>query len=570
MKRRNFIKYASSAITLTPLASFAFSDINSSDPLPSWIINMIKQNDASIKRLLDAQIKDKNDHFFGGLADGHLIVNPHSTASMLMWGTCGYTSPHSAYFKSESLLNAMTNAAICLTEKLQHEDGTIDLLSTNFHSTPDTAFLVKRLVFSYKRLTESKFSNINQLVTPLKSFLIKAGDALSSRGIHTPNHRWVVCAALAQLYSVWPNEAYINRINRWLVEKIDLDPDGQYNERSTYIYSSLSNRVLILMAKGANKPELLDYVRKNLDMTLYYVHPNGEVVTEASGRQDKSVIGMMENYYFPYRYLAILDKNPTYAAMCKLIEDTAKDKIKGFLDYYLDDPLLWKPLPNANTLPTQYVKTFPYSGLVRIRDKQWDASIIKNNPTWLTFMNGEAVLQGVRLASSFFGKGQFTSSSIEQLSENQWKLTQELKGPYYQPLAPELLPDDGDWDKMPRKMRPQSEIQTLVTTVVITKKNNGIELTISSQQTDRVPIALELIFREGGTIQGAEPIEKATNTWILKEGQGRYKFKDSTITFGPGVGKHLNTTLRGALPHTGSPSVFLTSFTPFKHTITIS
>jgi hypothetical protein len=362
----------------------------------------------------------------------------------------------------------------------------------------------------------------------------------------------------------------MKRIDRWLVEKIDLDPDGQYNERSTFIYSSLSDRVLILMAKGAQKPDLLDYVRKNLDMTVYYVHPNGEIVTEASGRQDKSVVGTLENYYFSYRYLAILDQNPKYAAMCQLIEKTAGDKIKGYLDYYLDEPLLWKNLPTTSSLPTQYVKAFPYSGLVRIRQQNWDASIIKGNPTWLTFMKGEAVLQSVRLASSFFGKGQFVSSIIDQVAPDQWQLTQTLKGPYYQPLAPELLPGDGDWEKMPRTMRPQSEIQTLVTNIFITKQDQGIEIKISSEQTDRVPIALELIFREGGTITGAEPVAQTTNSWILKEGIGSYTFKGNTIKFGPGVGKHLNTTLRGALPHTGSPSVFLTGFTPFNHTITIS
>src|SRR5690606_20506159 len=116
--------------------------------------------------------------------------------------------------------------------------------------------------------------------------LVRAGEALSTRGIHTPNHRWVVCAALAQLYTLWQHPSYLKRIDEWLFEKIDMDPDGQYNEKSTFIYSSLSNRVLILIAKGANKPELLDYVRRNLDMTQYYVHPNGEVVTDASGRQD--------------------------------------------------------------------------------------------------------------------------------------------------------------------------------------------------------------------------------------------------------------------------------------------
>jgi hypothetical protein len=192
MKRRFFLKYASGAITLSPITSFAFSNQSNKETMPEWLISMIKQNDITIKRLVDNQIKDTNDPYFGGLTDNHLIVNPHSTTGMIIWGTCGYTSPHSQYYKSDVVLQAMINAAKCLSEKLQHADGTIDLYSTNFHSTPDTAFLVKRLVFSYKRLIDSKIEGVSKLLQPLRIFLERAGEALASRGIHTPNHRWVV------------------------------------------------------------------------------------------------------------------------------------------------------------------------------------------------------------------------------------------------------------------------------------------------------------------------------------------------------------------------------------------
>src|SRR5690606_26913635 len=205
---------------------------------------------------------------------------------------------------------------------------------------------------------------ISDLLEQLKLFLLKAGKAFTVGGIHTPNHRWVVSAALAQLYQLWPDPAYLKRINQWLFEKMDMDEDGQYNEKSTYIYSSLTNRLLILIAKGVNKPELLQYVRRNLDMTAYYVHPNGEVVTDASGRQDKAIIGTMENYYYAYRLLAIKEKNPHYAAMCRLIEQTAGDKIRNQLDYYLADQEIWQPLREPGELPVRYVKAFPYSGLV--------------------------------------------------------------------------------------------------------------------------------------------------------------------------------------------------------------
>lgn len=572
MKRRNFIKLSTGAVSLLP---FTASSLNSdffpsaAVTMPDWLVRMIKENDASIDRLLGYQIKDKDHPFSGGLTDTQEMVNPHSTSGFIMWASVGLTSSHSQYFQSAALLENMKQAAGCLN-KLQHDDGTIDLLSTNFHSTPDTAFLVKRLVFSYKQLEQSRITGVEVLLEHLKQFLVRAGEALSTRGIHTPNHRWVVCAALAQLYTLWQHPSYLKRIDEWLFEKIDMDPDGQYNEKSTFIYSSLSNRVLILIAKGANKPELLDYVRRNLDMTQYYVHPNGEVVTDASGRQDKAIIGTMENYYYAYRLLAIRDRNPHYAAMCRLIEQTAGDKIRNQLDYYLADQEIWQPLPESGELPVRYVKAFPYSGLVRIREKNWDCSIIKDNPTWMTFMKNDNVLQGVRLASSFFGKGQFKAEHIEQTGVQEWKLTQTLKGPYYQPLPPELLPGDGDWDKMPRQQRPQTEIQTLTTTLFLRKKEEGMEIEVITEGTERVPLALELIFRAGGTLKGVQEVPDVKDSWVLREGKGSYTINDTTIQFGPGIGKHINTALRGALPHTGSPSVYLTGFTPFRHSIVIS
>jgi hypothetical protein len=566
MNRRIFLKKAS-AVSLLPLANPTIEALNlntTQDRLPDWILKLTPLNDNSVDQSLKNQNRQPGPDF-GGFTDHQKIFNPHSTAGFVRVGANALFLPNSKHHQSVDLVGHMDHAMAYLL-KLQHADGTIDLLSTNFHSTPDTAFLVKRLANAYKLIEQSGTKGVAQLQQKIQTFLQRAGDALSVGGIHTPNHRWVVCGALASLYSIWPEKKYLNRIEQWLAEGIDIDPDGQYNERSTYIYSSLSDRVLISIARYTGKKYILDHVRKNLDMTRYYVHPNSEIVTDASGRQDKAIVGNLENYYYPYRYLAILDQNKDYAGMCAYIEETAGTKIIYHLDYYLVEKELWKELPKGTPPPTQYVKTFPYSGLVRIRDGNWDSSIIAKNPSWMTFMKGNAVIQSVRLASSFFGKGQFVSEKIEETS-NGWRLTQKLTGPYYQPLPANRLPGDGDWEKMPRAERPQSEIQTLNTTVIVRKTGSGMEVEINSEGTDRVPLAVELIFREGGELKGVEPVVGTTNSWILKSGQGTYTKDGQTVSFGPGLGLHLNTALRGSLPHTGSPSVFLTGFTPFKHVL---
>ncbi|MCE7061001.1 hypothetical protein [Dyadobacter sp. CY343] len=566
MDRREFVKNSALAICSMPVVAPAFiSTKNTADKMPPWLAAMASRTDKSIESLLTFQVKDKNSEDLGGLRDGFDLLNPHSTSALIQYGASGLFSPTSKYYRSTELVDSMNLAAQYLI-KTQHEDGTIDLLSTNFHSTPDTGFLVKRLTMSYASIKNSGTPGVEKLLENLKTFLIRGGNALSVGGIHTPNHRWVVCAALTKLNELWPNPKYVARIEQWLGEHIDIDADGQYNEKSTFIYSSLSDRILITVAKGMNKPELLDNVRKNLNMTMYYVHPNGEVVTDASGRQDKAVIGTMENYYYPYRYLAIKDKNPQYAAMCRMIEKTAGEKTGSFIDYFLNDPSLWAELPAEKPFPISYVKTFPNSGLVRIRRNNRDSTLIANNPVFFTFMKGNAVLQGVRFASSFFGKGQFQSEKVNEKG-NTWELIQKLDGPYYQPYPKESIAPDGDWEKMPKTYRPQSEIQLLETKVTILETEDGMAIEITTNGTERVPAALELIFRPGGELQGVTKIENTKDAWLLKEGTGTYRFNDDVISFGPGLALHKNIALRGALPIMEAPTVFITGFTPFKHVI---
>ncbi|GEO06674.1 hypothetical protein AAE02nite_43380 [Adhaeribacter aerolatus] len=529
---------------------------------------MIHLNDERIESHQKVRITDKNNPAYGGILDGNEIAHVHAVTSFLQAGMCGLVSKESKFYNHKALTGELVLAAKYLL-KLQHADGTIDLFSTNFHSTPDLGFIVKWLSPGYRLLQQSSVPGKKSLLQPLGDFLQNAGKALTVGGIHTPNHRWVICSALAGLYTIWPEPAYRQRAETWLNEKIDMDPDGQYEEKSSYIYSSLSDRVLIATARGFKKPELLDYVRKNLEMTLYYIHPNGEIVTEASGRQDNSIIGTLENYYYPCRYMALQDRNGRFAAVCRLIEETAFPKTVGFLYYFLEDPTLWQELPSSSPLPSNYAKAFHTSGLFRIRRDNYDASILLNNPVFFTMHKKNAVLQGIRLASAFFGKGQFTSADYRE-DNGAYILESNLEGPYYQPFPTDKIPGDGIWANMPRNQRAQSEVQKLKTMVAIREIEKGFELEIAITGTDHVPLALELIFRPGGQFSGVQAHNNLPEVYFLKEGQGSYTLNGDQIHFGPGVYQHKWVDIRGALPRTSAPTVFLTGFTPFNRKIQLT
>lgn len=571
MERRKFVALGSASLCMMPLIGFsAFTPSKNSMALvkPSWLIDLIKINDTYVKGSPASKITDPTNKYFGAYLSGYGIPNPSNTAWFINVACAALSSEESVYYQSQDQLKEILDALNGLL-KLQHADGTIDLVDTNFHSTPDTSFMVKRLVQSYNLLQQSKTKGVEKVLPVFETFLKRAGEALITGGIHTPNHRWVVSAALTKLYELWPDKRYLNRVNQWLAEHIDLDPDGQYTEKSTGGYSAVIDRVLITVAKGLHKPELYEPVRKNLKMMRYYMHPNGEVVTEASNRQDKGQIGTMESYYYACRYLALLDNDGELASICRMVEKKYPNSLMGSLNYFLEDPTQWKELPASKSLPTSYVKSFPYSGVVRIRRENWDTTLLSNNPGWLTFHKGNAILQGMRIASSFFGKGQFQSEKIEQVG-NTWVLNKKLEGPYFQPFEPQFISPDGDLGKMPKSNRKQSNVQYLETTITIAEENNGMSIQIEMNGTENVPVSLELIFREGGNFSGVEPAPNKANAYVLKGKTGTYTVGTDAIEFGPGTLPHTWLQLRGALPAMDSPTVYLTGFTPFKHTIKLS
>lgn len=565
MNRRQFVTLSATSITLLP--TLGFSELGNRAPRkPAWLLEWIAINDQQFPNYAPLKVTDAANRYVGGYVNDTDIPNPHSTSGFLMKASMLFATPESKYYQSKELLPDITAAARAML-KFQHSDGTIDLLDTNFHSTPDTAFVLENIVPAYKFLKESNVRGTEPAYQLLQTFMKNAGEGLIVGGIHTPNHRWVVSAALTKLNELFPDPRYTKRIDQWLAEHIDLDPDGQFNEKSTNGYSPIVDRSLIIMGRGLKKPELFEPVRRNLMMTLYYVHPNGEVVTEASNRQDKGSIGNMAKYYYCYRYMALRDNNGEMAALCRLVEKTTpKEQLAGYLDYFLEDPTLWNELPGSKPLPTNYVKSFPYSGLVRIRRDVWDATILSNNASWLTFHKGNAILQSMRVAASFFGKGQFQSEKIEQQG-NTWVLRKSLEGPYYQPMPAEKIAPDGDWDKMPRGTRAQSEVQKLTTIVTISEANNGLRIDIDLSGTDNVPVALELIFRPGGTLGGVTKHPKKDNDFLFSDEAGTYTVGADTIRFGPGKVEHKGVQLRGALPAMDAPTVYLTGYTPFKHSI---
>jgi hypothetical protein len=312
------------------------------------------------------------------------------------------------------------------------------------------------------------------------------------------------------------------------------------------------------MAAKLKRPALLDPARRNLAALMYLLHADGEVVTEISRRQDQYTRGGLAGYWFPLTYLAVIDQDGLLASMARQAIGGAR--LSALLEY----PELSRPLPASRPLPSDYARTFGEIGIARIRRGPLSATLaLGGSSRVLSFRYGEAVIEGVRFATSFFGKGQFVPETAARDGAS-YVFRQALEAPYYQPLGRPVTTET--WAAT-RSERRQSEIAKLSQTAEVVEVQRGLRVRIRADGTAGVPLAVEIAFREGGLIEGCTPIAGAPGVFVLEQGRGMYRSGANEIRFGPGAAPHRYVQLRGAEPKLPGQSVYITGFTPFDRTL---
>ena len=552
MTRREAIWSLSTAATALNIAKAATPEI----PAP-----VVERTDAAVDSFLKTQITEQGQ-WQGSVPDEYLMHPAGNASSLIENLTAAFLYPQSRHHNENEVFTRIRLAAGFL-ERSQSPEGFIDLLSTNFNSPPDTGFVVHNVGTA---AAIAKLYSNNEVLAALRPFLTKAGNGLAVGGIHTPNHRWVVSCALAQINDVFPNPAYLRRINQWLAEGIDIDGDGQYTERSTVTYNTICDRAFTVLAAKLKRPQLLDPVRRNLRAMMYLRHPDGEVVTEVSKRQDQFVRGTMAAYWFPTQYLALHDNDGQFSTLARQLADNAR------LSILMEYPELNAPLPAGAPLPEDYEKWFPEVGLARIRRGTMDATIIlQDSSRFFSARKGPLVVNAVRFATSFFGKGQYIPESTTHQG-TAYKSVQSLDAPYYQPLDPVQAVNYKNYYVL-RDQRRKTQICKLDQSATVEERPNGFALRLQSTGNTSgttpigVPLAVEINLREGGQLEGCRPAPHVEGGWILEKDYATYRVQGQTLRFGPGAAPHLLTQLRGAEPKLDGVSVYLTGYTPFDRTI---
>ncbi|GAA1428176.1 hypothetical protein GCM10009616_07180 [Microlunatus lacustris] len=547
------------------------------------------------------------------------LTSPRTLALGALRLVSGYANPRGQNFHRASLLEPLDALLAALAER-QNPSGLYDI--GNLDSPPDTSFVVSDLGLGYDLLRRDDQPATVRARTAYAAIMRRSAPALVEGGVHTPNHRWEICKALAHLHHLWPSRRLRARIEDWLGEGIDQDRDGEYSERSPIYASEVTNRSLLTVARLVGRPRLLDPVRRNLELTLHRLEDNGDVETVQSRRQDQNGTQPAWKYLMQFRELALVDDDERFAAAAqqaleRVEEDPAVHvtpwfSAGDFLAEALLHPDLTAVLPGPGQVPRRYVRFSRGSQLVRIRRDEVSATIfggtdwhdrredsrgrptsireiasgLSTSPTFFKLRKGAAILDSVRMSPRFFSTGHFRSDGVVA-TRGGWRLHDRVEVPYHLPLPERFRRRDGNYDlgsegrfyaEMDFHRRPK-QYQVLESTVLVRRTSSGgftLDFDVDGPATS---LTIELCFRSGGTLTGVERAAGDGN-FQLVEGEGAYAVGDDTITFGPGHGSgprqpvamdpgEKYTYLGGNLTPQGQ-RVHITGEVPFRYTLRLT
>ncbi|HWS34243.1 MAG TPA: hypothetical protein VN408_16055 [Actinoplanes sp.] len=406
----------------------------------------------------------------------------------------------------------------------------------NVDSPPDSAFSVNDLADAAQLL-----HGRDAVGDELADLLASMTPALVKGGVHTPNHRWELSAALARLHRLDPRPEIAARVAQWLAEGVDIE-DGLWSERSPNYAAYVSNPSLLTIADVFDRPDLAAAVEQNLTATLDLLLPDGTVETVLSRRQDQRWPVPLRAYLLPLRLLAVRRGRGDLAWAAGLALEQGIESPGNAAAALLLTPDVGRPLPEPQAPPVSRRRHFAAAGTVVDHAPARSAVVfggsdharhqrirsgLANSPTFLRLYAGAAVLDSARLSRVFFGLGPFRSGGLT-VDGDTVALDEAVSAAYYQPLAGADLQeqgryavtDDGRFSAAMDFARRARDEVTLSTAVRVTMTETGADLAVEVSGAV-VDWSLELAFRPGGTLSGATA--SGDDRWQLTTGTATYR-----------------------------------------------
>ena len=557
---------------------------------------------------MERQVLDPDSRFYGGIRDpltgvawpSHVSGAPTYIAT---WATA-LLCKDSRFYRDEQLADRLALAA-SFQLRSQHPDGTISPGFTNMHSPPDTAFVISGLAQIYELLAASDWEPLEAAAGTIREFLERTVPAMLTGGCHTPNHRWVLTAALGFLYRLTGDTALRQRAREWLAEGLDCTADGEWTERSNGIYNSVSDLSLYYTAEQFGMPELLEPVRRNLKMMTYMIHPDGEVVTDYSGRQDFGTAAHAAPYFLVASLMSRQGEAPEIAAFAahagKALTHPGglpNHTLTGLLYYpeLVEDKPLSASLPehyrvvfNADVPRASYLRDMRTTGhagviyhsrmhtefgaaLARHREGKTSTTIMTESQSFFSLRHGAARLLGVQVATAF--EPGFVKLQQLEVAEQGYRLSaRETKG-YYGPLADDLLPETAvtacsPWYLLPHHLREITHEQEHRLQVDLTEDGEGWLIRIRCDEPELLMTQVSFLLSSEGELSGEHLEEQGPNRFMLTQGGLKLTAGDDWIAIDGGSQAHLAPSLRTLYPEQ-CRTVLVNLLTPYDHTLRIT
>lgn len=537
-------------------------------------LELLKVREEHVRLLISRQITDEGDPRCGGFRTPEFHVEPRESGFFLSELITVYVTPGSGLYLNAEVEQAIRRV-LAYMERHQRPDGCFDLSPCNFASPPDTAFMVNAMLNGWWLLEKCGAPQCDFMREPIRRLIDKASRGIAAGGFHTPNHRWAIASCLLSCEKITGNPALGERARQYLSEGLDINEDGEFAERSAGNYNQVNDDQMIRLFLATGDRTYLEAAARNLEMMYCYLDPDHSVFTNNSTRQDLGRKVYADTYYILFLLVGWLLKRPDLGRMAEWIYQDCRGR--GAYPNGVEWLLLFPEMDGYGaeepfTPPFQrYDRLFPASDIARIREGRWSCSLLRGKANCLYFQHGAFSVYLV-IYGNLCDRRNFLADTLEKTDDG-YRMRAHAAGWYYLPF--DEPPATSDWWAMDNpNTRQRIEGLPLDTTLTIIKQPDGVDLRLTTEGIDQLPLRLEFAFLPGGLVRTEHFIQPAlpggsvnvldgSVTAIGPGGEG--------ISIGPAFGEHcVQQRMGGAYPlSAGHHTVFFTAYTPVDRVIRI-
>ncbi len=533
---------------------------------------IVKGNDQRVRNALRIQVTDKSSPYYGGFPDETDLMDAKYTIYRVYNMTGAYSNSGSEYYKDEKLAERIV-LALDYVERYQHEDGLFDLIRCNFHSAPDTAFIVKRMlpVLHYlKGIQRDEWQE--KIYQKMYGIAKKAAYGLLAGGFHTPNHRWAIASNLMECAEFFAEPKFAQTAQIYLAEGIDCNEDGEFAEKSAGNYNRINNDAMITIGRCTKDAAFFEHAVRNLRMMLTYIEPDGTIFTANSTRQDNGKRVYPKYYYWEYLTMGVERDIPEFLDFANYIFGLVEEKqlsAPDILIHYMNRPDLIDFEWEGCRRPVDFERVYSESGIVRVSRGDISYTLMKGKSNFLYFST-HSLDVAVKIGGCICEHRAFIPETLEK-TEDGFLLTQVMKGWYYLPFQEDQ--GTSDWWKMDHTKRDRKWGPDLTIEVRIREVESGVEVNVKLRGIEEAPFRVELAVLGAGKADGDafSMYGLAGKQILVKQGNVRLSNRMDAIDIGPAFGAHgfIEGIFGSEASDDRSFTMYYTDYSEFNHTFCI-